>query len=82
MSTRNIVEEEGSAAGDGTVRLVGPEPNVGRVEVNHNNVWGTICDDRWDLEDAHVVCRQLGFAGAIRATTGAEHGQGTFSDFS
>ena len=41
----------------------GSEPTEGRVEVCRNNSYGTICDDHWDVLDARVACRQLGYSG-------------------
>ena len=61
-----------------SIRLIGGStPLIGRVEVFARNEWGTICDDGWDINDANVVCRQLGFPQASQAYRGANHGQGT-----
>ncbi|XP_077991174.1 uncharacterized protein LOC144445484 isoform X2 [Glandiceps talaboti] len=54
-----------SAASDNIRLSGGKTPFEGRVEVFYNGSWGTICRDGWDEQDAHIVCKELGFPGAM-----------------
>ena len=55
----------------------GASPCAGRVEILDQGSWGTICDDGWDLDDARVVCRQLGCGEALDATVSSSFGAGS-----
>ena len=60
------------------VRLVGGKTEYeGRVEIYHLGEWGTVCGIFWDIRDATVVCRQLGYSRAVSAKSGAHYGEGS-----
>ena len=46
-----------------TLRLVdGNGFSSGRLEILHEGVWGTVCDDGWSQINSNVACRQMGFS--------------------
>jgi lysyl oxidase-like protein 2/3/4 len=62
-----------SGASNGDIRLVNNingNPHEGRVEIFYLGLWGTVCDDRFDMNEAEVICRQLGFSGAVEELHG------------
>ncbi|NWI11099.1 DMBT1 protein, partial [Crypturellus soui] len=56
----------------------GSSPCAGRLEVLHNHAWGSVCAQGWHVQDAQVLCRQLGCGAALSAPgkAGFGHGQG------
>ena len=43
---------------------------VGRMLICDNGIWRTVRDEGWGVEDAQVVCRQLGYAAQGKSWSG------------
>ena len=67
----------------GTIQLVAGRhgKHEGRIEVLHRGVWGTVCKASFDMDDANVVCKQMGFIGAMSIKSfGKGYGRINFDD--
>ena len=62
------------------VRLVnGSSDRQGRVEVFYNGEWGTVCNHHFDKRGAEVICRMMGYPGALSAEVNGSFGAGNSS---
>ncbi|CAG2202855.1 Scavenger receptor cysteine-rich domain superfamily protein [Mytilus edulis] len=53
------------------MRLVGSiRPSEGRLEIFHNNAWGTVCSDNFDALDAATVYTMVRLAGGTKPANG------------
>ena len=50
------------------------------IENRELNLNGYICDEGWDINDAHVVCRMLGFPEALDATVQSQYGESYYDN--
>ena len=58
--------------------MVGGESRAeGNVQIYHAGSWGIICDDDFDIYDAHVICRQAGFTSGRQALKNSHFGIGS-----
>jgi deleted-in-malignant-brain-tumors protein 1 len=51
---------------------VGEQKHTGKVEIQYQETWGLVCSGGWDIRDAHVICRMLGYKAAERAISPIE----------
>ncbi|XP_030260227.1 small ribosomal subunit protein eS12 isoform X2 [Sparus aurata] len=48
----------------------------GRVELFHDGQWGTVCDDKWGMQEAAVVCHEMNCGNALSVKHNAFFGRG------
>ena len=53
-------------------RSSGGSASAGKVEIQYQGQWGTVCEGGWDKNDAHVICRMLGYKAADAAIVSIE----------
>uniref|UniRef100_A0A3B4FCR8 SRCR domain-containing protein n=1 Tax=Pundamilia nyererei TaxID=303518 RepID=A0A3B4FCR8_9CICH len=59
------------------IRLVnGTNRCSGRVEIYYSSQWGTVCDDRWGMQEATVACREMNCGNALSVKYKAYSGRG------
>ncbi|XP_076105846.1 scavenger receptor cysteine-rich type 1 protein M160-like [Mytilus galloprovincialis] len=77
-NTCNHSQDIGISCGVGMRLVNGSAYNEGRVEIFHNNEWGSLCDDTFNSEDGQVVCRMLGLdTENVTVLSSAYFGSGT-----
>nr|XP_057912674.1 deleted in malignant brain tumors 1 protein-like [Doryrhamphus excisus]XP_057912675.1 deleted in malignant brain tumors 1 protein-like [Doryrhamphus excisus] len=60
------------------LRLVnGTNRCSGRVEVFYQEEWGTVCDDKWGMQEAAVTCREMNCGAPLSAKYHAFFGPGS-----
>uniref|UniRef100_A0A674DGE3 SRCR domain-containing protein n=1 Tax=Salmo trutta TaxID=8032 RepID=A0A674DGE3_SALTR len=60
------------------IRLVnGTSRCSGTVEILYEGQWGRVCGQKWDVNDANVVCGQLGCGRAVSVQGSVHLGQGS-----
>eukprot|EP00057_Strongylocentrotus_purpuratus_P018677 XP_011673151.1 PREDICTED: scavenger receptor cysteine-rich domain superfamily protein-like [Strongylocentrotus purpuratus] len=62
------------APSEGDIRLRdGQTFDAGRLEIYHNAVWGFICRTNWEMSEAKVACRQLGYDHVLQARLSTDY---------
>ncbi|XP_036941411.1 deleted in malignant brain tumors 1 protein-like isoform X1 [Acanthopagrus latus] len=73
----SCVDATVSCANSKPIRLMnGTNRCNGRVELFHDGQWGTVCDDRWGMQEAAVVCREMNCGNALSVKYNAFFGRG------